>query len=319
MSPLERTHLRISTPRLPIDPAVDVPLVSEASSTAIPVSVPSGARDEYNRPVDTGFVHDRLIRHRSRRSTTEIAWYECLVYPLRAYPIVVALTIILTATLGIVVTLLPILVVTPSRGLGPGLLGILGSSFVLEVAYLLGFLEGALATAAAGDYRSIRWPGRDLVGAIRSAAAALLAILGGPVVLMITSFFYWLQCGDLGVVDWLILLELNLLAVGYAFLAFASSARNGRLRDGGPVSVAGVIHRLGGRVVVAALVSALLSLAGGLLALGGCEKLARGMLSGWGLLGAGCMAGLVTATIFFRLVGVWYYRSQPAVLRSSCN
>jgi hypothetical protein len=124
------------------------------------------------------------------------------------------------------------------------------------------------------------------------------------------GFYYWLYCGDPDWVDWVILAELGVLAVGYWMLAVLAASQSERLRDANPLRVAERADRLGWRALAAAFIASLLAVPHGLLAIQALEHLHSQPALGILLTALGWLSGLFWATFFFRLLGVWCYRCR---------
>ncbi len=235
----------------------------------------------------------------------EKTWADCLLYPFRAWLLVAGFAVALSVLSAGLVLVLP-----QAAAEGPDTLGLLllcSPVLILSglaLCYLCGFVQCAFVAAAAGDARQVRWPGRDAVLALRSGLTWLVCFLAGPVVPAAAAFWYWLHGGDLRFLDWLIIAELALVALAWWLLTLLAVSRRERLLDAHPLAVAGVVQRLGHRVVAAALVGAGVALAHGLLVLAALEKLHHdGAAFVLVLL---CWASLLMATTFlFRLLGLW--------------
>src|SRR5205823_5375843 len=89
---------------------------------------------------------------------------------------------------------------------------------VLVLGYGTGFLDSVFASAVSGEVGEVRWPGRDVVAALWSGARWLICFLAGPVIPAGVSVLYWIRCGELTLLDWMILAELHMVAVGAWFL-----------------------------------------------------------------------------------------------------
>jgi hypothetical protein len=109
-------------------------------------------------------------------------------------------------------------------------------------------------------------------------------------------------------VDWFILAELGLVAVGYWLLAIVAVQRRDRLRDANPAAVAALVGELGVRVVPAALAAAAAALGHGLLAFTALGELREETFVGLPRLAACWASGLFLATCWFRLLGGWCQR-----------
>jgi hypothetical protein len=250
---------------------------------------------------------------RRRERSLETHWYGCLVYPFHDWrlwvgPAVLAATL-LTAGLLALPRLLAGWPVDPATQWAFAACGL----FVLFLAagYPCNFLDGVLRSAASGDGSTVRWPGHTIIAALKGSAVWLGCFLAGPVVFAAVAAAYWMQCGDPGVVDWLILGELGIVTVGYGLLVLAAVAERGRLLDANPLHVIDLAHRLGWRAAVVTGAGSVLVLGHGLLAVVAAADLHRGPVGP--LLLAGCgLSGVFWATFLFRLLGLWCYRSRVA-------
>jgi hypothetical protein len=233
-----------------------------------------------------------------------------LGYPFRAWPLILAMAGGLTLLTAIVALVLPLAlrdVTLDAVSIPIGLISSLGP--LAALGYICGFLDCVLASGMAGESRYVRWPGRSLALVYRSLLAWLLAFLSAPAPLAAIGFYYWLYCGDLQLVDWIILIEMGIVGSGYWLLAVLAVTRSERLRDANPWRVAELAERLGWRSLIAAVMAGVLFLAHGLLAFWTASVLHDQL--GLGLvLAAGCwLSWLYWATFVFRVVGIWcYYR-----------
>jgi hypothetical protein len=138
----------------------------------------------------------------------------------------------------------------------------------------------------------------------------LACLLAGPVVPAATAFWYWLQCGDPTFLDWLILGELAVVAVGYGLFVLAAVAERGRLRDANPIRVIDLAHRVGIRAALVVLLGSALVLGHGLLLVLAAQELHRNVGLGLLLLVACDLSGMAWAAFLFRLLGMWCF-GQP--------
>jgi hypothetical protein len=178
------------------------------------------------------------------------------------------------------------------------------------VGYPCNFLRHILRAAASGGGAEVRWPGVAVVPALTGSLIWLVCFLSGPVVFAASAAVYWVECGEPGLVDWLILAELIFLTVGYHLLMLAAVSERGRLRDTNPLHVIDLAHRLGWRAAVAALAGFVLVVGHGLLGVVAAERLHDDTALAVFLLAAGWLSGLFWATCLFRLLGVWCHRSR---------
>lgn len=239
-------------------------------------------------------------------------WYECLIYPLSAWRLCLALAMGLTALSAGMLVWLPTQLNTAEAAGDSGTrwLYLGGVAVVLLVAGLpCTFLERVLASATSGEVEYIVWSGNVFTTFVAAGARWLGAFLAGPAVLTTVGWLYWQRSGD-SLWDKLVLFELCVVAVSYFILALAAVTDRGRLRDLNPLAVADLAHRLGRRpaAVVAAAVGAS---ALGLFMLAGVAEVHRGTLRGWLMLTGGWFVGVFAGTFFARLLGVWCYRTRP--------
>jgi hypothetical protein len=181
------------------------------------------------RDVQSGSEHGRWWPR-------ETHWYECLVYPMRAWPILLILA-------GAWATLTAILIaVWTSEGDWAVLAPLLLLSLVF--CYTCTFYRCVLTSAAAGECDFVPWPKADVVQVLWTGAACLVSFLAGAVVPAAVAFWFWLNGGDLLWLDYLILGELVVVAVGSWILAFLAVHHSGRLRAANPVAVANFARQL---------------------------------------------------------------------------
>jgi hypothetical protein len=246
------------------------------------------------------------------RRRREVRWYHCLAYPFRAWPLVLILGVAWAGWVAAVLAGLPLaaheLAGDPSR------LRLAGGSWLfvslLFAGFTAGFLDCTLVAAAAGEVARVRWPGTDLLLIGRSLGRWLFAFVAGPAPLAAAGFFYWLHGGDLGLLDWLILVELGVLAVSYGVFAVAAAGERQRFRDANPLAVARLLRRLGPRALVVP-VAALAALGLGRLAWVAVEE-SHHTVAAWLWLPVAGVGGVFLTTFLFRLLGVWCFRARPA-------
>jgi hypothetical protein len=288
------------------EPAIFPPTPASPSPAGLPTP----------RPLDPTLVRLKKKRKPHHQFASrydwplERRWYHCLAYPFRAWPLILAMAgglTILTAAVALVLPLVLRDVPLDAVSIPIGLISSLGP--LAALGYICGFLDCVFASALAGESRYVRWPGRSLLLVYRSLLAWLFAFLSAPAPLAAIGFYYWLYCGDMQLVDWIILVELGIVGSGYWLLAVLAVTRSERLRDANPWRVTELAERLGWRSLIAAAMAGMVFLAHGLLAFWTAsvlhDQLALGLV-----LAAGCwLSWLYWATFLFRAVGIWcYYR-----------
>jgi hypothetical protein len=288
------------------------PLPSRAESPAAPLP----GRDRLGALMVgllTGRGHPSASSGKRRLRALELHWYQCLVYPLHDWHLWIGPAFLLTLLSGAGLLFLPLVLAAPPPD--SVVRWVARLSCLLGVLFVLGFpcnfLGCVLASAASGDSGTLRWTGHTVDAALKSGVTWLACFLAGPVVFVAAAFHHWKQCGDPALVDWLILAELGLVAVGYGLLVLAAVSERGRLRDANPVHVIDLAHRLGYRTAVAALAGSALALAHGLLAVFAAQQLHRNPAVGWLLLAVCWLSGMYWATFLFRLLGVWCHHTRP--------
>jgi hypothetical protein len=238
-------------------------------------------------------------RWRGGRRPLEIYFLECLLYPFRAWPILLGISLAWATLTTTFVTLLP--EEWDANAVAPRV------PFFLFAFLLLGFtssfLRGVLASASDGESAFVPWPRGDVLQVLWSGVACLVCFLAGPVAALLAAVWFWLNAGDLVFVDGLIIFELGAAAVTYWILALLAVEHRGRLRDASPIGVGRVARHLGWRgwVVVGLATSALLAQVH--LILESVEDLHRGP-GGWFSLvwwSFACMASLLALLRWFGL------------------
>jgi hypothetical protein len=123
---------------------------------------PDSAPPEAPRPVESWRV--RLLSERAKRRpeaaghVLETHWYQCLLYPLRAWRLCFGVAWILTALSAAVAMFVPqFLAEAPSQTWALTVFGVTwGMTLVLMIGFPSSFLECVLSSAAAGEVSYIR-------------------------------------------------------------------------------------------------------------------------------------------------------------------
>ena len=315
---LKPTHA--GTTAAPLTPAERQRRARErASTSAATSSSPSDhVTAEPPRPLDTSLV--RLASARGPRLPDppgrflETRWHECLLYPLRAWHLYVGVALFMSVLSAVMVTFLPRFLAEPPAD--PWLLRIFHLTCVLLLIALVGipcsFLDCVLSSAIAGEVYYIRLAAHPLVVVMLSGAKWLACFAAGPVVFAGVAWLYWLQCGDLLVLDWLILGELGVATIAYWIFALLAVTERGKLRDLNPVAVVDLAHRLGWRALGVVFTAALLLLIHGVGLIEGTALVHDNTFKGLLTLAGIWVSGLFWSTFFCRLLGVWCHVSRIA-------
>ncbi len=311
MTPEERRRLaHLRARRAGVQTTGDADTAVAAAPPAGPPDLENAVRLRSPRPVEVGGGERQKRRPRRRRGTA--GWYDCAAYPFRAWPLLVSLAAALTTVTGAGVLLVPQLYDTAAdtgQVLGVGWAGVF---LLLGLGgYVAGFLDCALASALAGHFGDVRWPGANIFLVLKSLARWLICLVGGPALLAGAGYLYWLHCGDVDWLDRIILAEVAVAAAGYALLALAASNERDRLLAANPLRVLEVGERLGYRALVLAGAAAAVVLGCGHFLFVALEELHRNVLGGWLLLALAWTALLFLASFLFRLLGLWCYRRRP--------
>jgi hypothetical protein len=309
---LEPTHA--GTAAAPLTPAERLRLAGR-NGTASPAEV-AAQRDRLGTAI-LAMLSGRRASGRQRHRPMETRWYQYLLYPFHDWRLWVGpallLTVLSIAVLLLTPRLLPRLLgeepIDPAARWALRLYAVLG---LFVVGFPCNFLGCVLRSAARGDGSAERWAGHTFAAAWTAFAVWPGCFLAGPVVPAALALAYWMQCGDPGPVDWLILIELLVLTVGYALLVLAAVSESGRLRDVNPLHVIDLAHRLGFRAAVVAVLGSVLVLAHGACGVVAAAELHRNAPVGALLLAACSFSGMICATFLFRLLGVWCHRSRTA-------
>jgi hypothetical protein len=255
-------------------------------------------------------------KRRRRRAARPLGgdWRESLLYPLRAWRLFLGLAVAMTVLSACVAVFLPRMLAEPPSE--PRALVVFYLSAVQFVVLLLGvpcvFLEWVLSASVGGGVDLIPRSRNPLLSILLSGARWLACFLAGPCLFAATGWLYWLNCGDPGLLDCLILAELGAVAVAYWIYALLAVHDRGRFRDLNPLAVADLAHRMGWAALAVVLAAALLLLGHGLLLIAGVDWVHGSPLTGLLTLAAGWMSGLFWGAFFCQLLGGWCRRSRQA-------
>jgi hypothetical protein len=248
------------------------------------------------------------LNWRSRR-WVETHWHQCLLLPKGAWPLLLGLACVMTVFSGGLTLYLPALI-KDLRALDSWFLWLAWPCLLIPLTilgYSSAFLDGVFASAVSGEVGHVAWPGRNLVLGLHSGVRWLTCFLAGPILPAGLSILYWIHAGDLGLLDKLIVAELNILAIAVWFLLLLSLNYYERLRAVNPVCVLGLIRRLGHRLVGRALFAAVMLLALAWSGSVGLEKIRHDVPQGWLWLFLSWTTGMFFASFVSRWIGVWFY------------
>jgi hypothetical protein len=244
-------------------------------------------------------------RARARLWRREKYWFQCLLYPLRAAPL---LGVLILLWLGAAWLAVIVLRERWEEGADSGFwLGVAGGPLLLLACYTGAFFHGVLCSSAQGDAGFVCRPGFGDGAAIAwGALVSLVSFLAGPVVPAGVALLFWLNSGELTAADWLILWELATLTVaGWALGLLAA-------HDGGVLysaAAAGLVRRRGWRVLAVAIAGSAAVALFGVMALGLLEDPPEGVAVWLGLAGL-AVGGLFTTVFLLRWLGLTYYYAR---------
>jgi hypothetical protein len=303
-----------------------------------PVEMPCGYRvieldceteneDRERRLQDARTIELRARRHlRSRRRRRELPWpleqhwYECLLFPFLTWKWLLGFAVILSLLSASAVSWGADVPVQTSDFFFDPQSDLLvrwafrGLFVLVTFAFTCSFFQWVLSSAAAASVPHGYWPISDVRLLVRGTSRWLVCLVAGPILLVALGFYFWMECGELTVWDWLILAELGILAVGCWLFALVAVTRSGRLVDANPIKAVEEAQRLGSRGVAVVVGTFLALSAVGWLTLNAIEMWhtpGRG-LAGWMLLTFCLFCGMFTFTFLLRLLGMW---SRQAVVR----
>jgi hypothetical protein len=270
------------------------------------------------RPLDAPLVcppsmvdKPKAERRRRHRYRLESRWYHCLAYPCRAWMVIVGLSCALAVLGTAAVHLVPLVLEanTSTSGWVPLML-LVPPALVLAV--VIGFLDETLLGGVAGEYLKVRWPTNDLGLVAWAVTRWLTCLAAGPLLLFLVAGWFWIYCGDLALIDCIILGELIAVAGVYGLLALLATADLGRLAGVAPHHVGPLVARLGSRLAWAALLPPLL-FGCGWLVLSAQEAITQEPLEAFLMLLAAWLLALFFGTFLLRLLGLACYQTRPRV------
>jgi hypothetical protein len=189
----------------------------------------------------------RYQRPRSRPWPLERNGWECLLFPLRVWWAILSLSFAWVLIAPLYVSNLP----DPDQAWGVWLAHSLFLVFPLALVgvtwnYLREvLLSGVLANREVGYDAVFNFP-----GIVHSGFRVIVALLAGPIVLIIAALWFWISAGTLRAIDQLVLYQLGLCAaIFWVYLLLAIDDR-GRLCDAHGAAVVRLVVRQGwpGRV-----------------------------------------------------------------------
>jgi hypothetical protein len=266
----------------------------------------------FDAPLNPLLVRQAIKARRSfsfpKERHLETRWYQCLLYPFRAWPLVFGLSGALAFCIGMS-TFVHRQTQEFAQGIAVFGIYLLWASIpLLILSYSCGFLDCVMAGALAGEFRHVRWPGSRLDMALKSCYVWVVCFLAGPVVPIALALTFWLQAGEMEIMDWLILAELVVVGFGYWLLVLLTVNAKDGLANVSPMRVMESIGRLGWFLISVALGTAVVMILHVLALIPALASVQREEGSGWLTMILCCWSGMFWATFLFRWLGVWYRR-----------
>jgi hypothetical protein len=128
----------------------------------------------------------------------------------------------------------------PLRAIIPSFIGL-----IVIFGYTLLYLGAVLVSSAAGEVDHPRWPEADLYEIIRGLSRWVSAAILGGGLGGVPAVLYWIYCGPLDLLDWVVFLDLAVLGMGYALMALVAALLFDDLLAGNPITVCQAIWRVG--------------------------------------------------------------------------
>lgn len=174
-------------------------------------------------------------------------------------------------------------------------------------------LSGALDSAATGikpfDY--------DPGVALKSFAQWTGCLMSVPVPLLACGVMYWIYCGELNALDYAILVELAVVAIGYGLFAVTVVCKTGRLRDVTPVRVVDEAVAYGPRGLWVVLIVCGVATAHAVLSFQAATIVHESPFSAFLLFLLCWFGALYLVSFTLRLIGQWDYKRRSQVTRTS--
>jgi hypothetical protein len=182
-----------------------------------------------------------------------------------------------------------------------------GGAMAFVIGYGCAFLDSVTAYAIKGGKTSIEVPDLDPRPALTSISRWALCFAAGPAFLVYFAFRHWLYCGDVKVIDALILLELTMPAIGYWMIAMLVLAGRPDLSRVSPAQVFKAICRLGLRGLLAIVAATILAFVHLCVAAGAVMLLHRSWLGGLVILWFCWFSAWQCSTYALWTLGSWHH------------
>jgi hypothetical protein len=185
-----------------------------------------------------------------------------------------------------------------------------GAAMAFVIGYGCAFLDAVTAYAIYGGKTTIEVPDLDPRPAVTSVARWALCFAAGPALLVYFAFRHWLYCGDVKVIDALILVELTMPAIGYFMIAMLVLANRPDLSHVTPWQVLKAIRRLGLRALLAIAAATVIGFVHLCVGAGAIMLVHRSWLGGLVILWFCWFSAWQCSTYALWTLGSWYHRRR---------
>jgi len=272
---------------------------------------PLSAEDRRSHLPEVLIRGERRLAPARHREQPERGWMGSFIYTLPVLPWLVSLAVGLAITSAVVLDRLPAFRQSNSRR--PLELEIFIPCVLAIPALLLcatPFLSGILAFGIEGSLQVVSRPRFDYF--LRAAVQWLVCLAAGPALLVAAAAGYWVHCGDMQAVDWLIVIELLVLGSGILLASLVVSSSSGGFRRLRPFAILHVTRSLGWWFAGTSLFLAGIILGLSYMASFAAARLRDEPLLATLWLGCGWFAALAALAFLFRRLGLWHYRASQA-------
>lgn len=243
----------------------------------------------------------------------EHQWYHSLLFPFGKLPVFFRLGFLLAIlTTNSLILWLSLERDSPSQS--PIVVCLVAC--VCGVLFVLGhtfhYFNAILEMAAHGKTKHEPGIGCSALGALVSCGHWLGCFVMGPALLFAAALGYWLYCGDLTAIDWMILIELCYAGVGWWLIALLLTNLDDTLRVASPGQIVRTVLIMRWETAGLTAMAAIVVLGHFFFAAYAISQLYVTPLSSFPLLWACWSSWLYLTAFMFRRLGLTYYRAQLA-------
>jgi hypothetical protein len=300
---------------LPADRYVAQLVKGQPSGAASSTFVPSrgvGDGDDYRPDSVVLRTQPRWVKLLPDRG--EQQWYHSLLFPFGKLPVFFRLGFLLAIlTTNSLILWLSLERESPSKGPIVVCLAACVCGLFFVLGHTFHYFNAILEMAAHGKTRHEPGIGCSALGALVSCGHWLGCFVMGPALLFGAALGYWLYCGDLSVIDWMILIELCYAGVGWWLIALLLTNLDDTLRVASPGQIVRTVLIMRWETAGLTALAAVVVLGHFFFAAYAISQLYVTPLSSFPLLWACWSSGLYLTAFMFRRLGLTYYRAQVAV------